>query len=247
MLFCLFLCLRYAISLNFDIFLMPLNRAVNRLRSVSVPSGEKIKGPGVNHQPDAKAIYPSSTETKPNILSGSINADMLRELVKKQPLEESDLSNALKCTPDPAKLVVDTSMALCPTNAEGVYEFKLLITSASCSLLMGQLKKLPPQIGHPVKGDAKKLAVYWKDKLSKSKMDKLEVVCFLQFLGIFGIVSEFEANDLLGLLDNASWRTVSPDLCQFLGLVNAIPGDSLFSTLPLLQTPRPSVQNVSTL
>lgn len=202
---------------------------MKQLEGVSVPSGKQVKESGVNHQADSMATHPSSTETKPNILSVSINANMLRELVKKQPLEESeDISNAFKCTPDPAKLVLDTSMALFPTNAEGGYEFKLLVTSASCSLLLNQLKKLLPQIGHPVKGDAKKLAIYWKDKISKSKRDELEVICFLQFLGIYGIVSEFKADDLLGLLDNSYWKTVSPDLCQFLGLDNAIPGDSPF-------------------
>ncbi|XP_010494033.1 PREDICTED: FRIGIDA-like protein 5 [Camelina sativa] len=201
------------------------NSTAKQVEVASIPSGNQIKEPGVNHQPDAIATHPSSTETKSNILPALINADMLRELVKKQPPKENeDLSNALKCTPDPAKLFLDTSMALCPTNAEGGYEFKLLVTSASCSLLLNQLKKLLPQIGHPVKGDAKKLAVHWKDKILKSKMDELEVICFLQFLGIFGIVSEFKADDLLGLLDNSYWKTVSPDLCQFLGLDNAIPG-----------------------
>ncbi|ESQ32270.1 hypothetical protein EUTSA_v10005503mg [Eutrema salsugineum] len=201
------------------------NSTVNRPRVVSVPSGDKIEESGVNHQQEAtKANYASSTETKPNILPGSINGEMLRELVEKQPLVESDLSNAIKCTPDPAKLVLDTSMALCPKNPQEGYEFKLLVTSASCSLLLDQLKKNQAKIGHPVKGDAKKLAVYWKDKISKSKKDELEVVCFLKFLGIFGIVADFKANDLLSLLDNSYWQTVSPDLCQFLGLDNAIPG-----------------------
>nr|ABE97195.1 unknown [Arabidopsis thaliana] len=36
--------------------------------------------------------------------------------------------------------------------------------------------------------------------------------------------AEFKADDLLGLLDNSYWQTVSPDLCQFLGLDDAIPG-----------------------
>ncbi|EOA19886.1 hypothetical protein CARUB_v10000134mg [Capsella rubella] len=203
----------------------PQNSTVKRVEVVSIPSGNQIKESGVNHQPDTIATHPSSTETKPNVLPSFITADMLRELVNKQPLNESeDLSNALKCTPDPAKIFLDTSMALCATNAEGGYEFKLLVTSASCSVLLNQLKKLMPQIGHPVKGDAKKLAIYWKDKILKCKRDELEVICFLQFLGIFGIVSEFKANDLLGLLDNSYWQSVSPDLCQFLGLDNAMPG-----------------------
>jgi len=219
---------------------MPLNHPVKQPEVVCVPTGKQVKESGADHQPDTIATHPSGTETKLNILSGSIKADMLRELVEKQPLKESeDLSNALKCTPDPAKLFLDTSMALCPTNTEGGYEFKMLITSASCSLLLNQLKKLLPKIGHPVKGDAKKLAVYWKDKIAKSKRDQLEVICFLQFLGIFGIVSEFKADDLLGLLDNSYWQTVSPDLCQFLGLDDAIPGYSLFSILLLLLTARP--------
>ncbi|CAN7089628.1 unnamed protein product [Brassica rapa subsp. narinosa] len=187
-------------------------------------TGEKIDESGVNHQPDGKETHPPSTEAKPNNLCGSINADMLRELLEKKPLE-SDLSNALRCTSNPAKLVLDTSMSLCPTNLEGSsYQFKLLITSDSCNLLLDQLKKLPVQIGHPVKGDAKKLAVYWREKITKNKSDELEVVCFLKFLGIYGIVSEFKTSDLLTLLDNSYWHTASPDLCQFLGLDNAITG-----------------------
>ncbi|KAF8053970.1 hypothetical protein N665_1358s0005 [Sinapis alba] len=178
---------------------------------------------GVNHQPDAKATHPPSTETKPNKLCGSFNADILRELLEKKPLER-DLSNAFRCTSDPAKLVLDTSMSLYPTNPEGSYQFKLLVTSDNCSLLLDQLKKLPAQIGNPVKGDAKKLAVYWRDKISKNKTDELEVVCFLKFLGIYGIVSEFKTSDLLVLLDNSSWQTLCPDLCQFLGLDKAITG-----------------------
>ncbi|CDY19713.1 BnaA09g03660D [Brassica napus] len=115
-------------------------------------------------------------------------------------------------------------MSLCPTNLEGSYQFKLLITSDSCNLLLDQLKKLPVQIGHPVKGDAKKLAVYWREMITKNKSDELEVVCFLKFLGIYGIVSEFKTSDLLNLLDNSYWHTACPDLCQFLGLDNAITG-----------------------
>ncbi|KAL1220857.1 FRIGIDA-like protein 5 [Cardamine amara subsp. amara] len=178
----------------------------------------------VPSQPYAIATHPSSSQTKSNIFSGSITADMLRELLKKTSLGESeDLFNALKCTQDPAKLVLDTSMALFPSNPKGSYEFKLLITSANCFLLLNQMKKLMPQIGDTVKHDAKKLAVYWKDKFPMSKQCNLEVICFLEFLGIFGIVSEFKANDLLGLLNNSYWRTVSPNLFQFLALEYAIP------------------------
>ncbi|CAH8326891.1 unnamed protein product [Eruca vesicaria subsp. sativa] len=201
------------------------SKTVNQVKVVSAPSGEKVEESGVNHQqPDAKATYPLSTETEPKILSGSINADTLRKLLEKQPPKESDIFNAIKCTSDPAKLVLDTSMALCPKTPEEGFEFKLLVTSDSCSLLLDQLKKLPPQNEHPMKADAKKLAVHWKEKVSKSKTDELEVVCFLKFLGIFGIVSEFKAHDLLGLLDSSYWQTVSPDLCQFLGLDSAVPG-----------------------
>ncbi|KAJ0253105.1 FRIGIDA-like protein 5 [Hirschfeldia incana] len=201
-----------------------LTEQITPTQSSTFPSGEKTDESGVNGQPDAKPIHALSTGTKPTTLSGSINADMLRELLEKKPLE-SDLSNALRCTSDPAKLVLDASMSLCPpTNPEGSYQFKLLITSDSCNLLLDQLKKLQAQIGNPVKGDAKKLAVYWRDKITKNKTDELEVVCFLKFLGIFGIVSEFNTSDLLGLLENPYWQTVSPDLCQFLGLDTAITG-----------------------
>ncbi|KAJ4900694.1 FRIGIDA-like protein 5 [Raphanus sativus] len=196
------------------------NSTVKQLEVVPAPSGEKIEELVVNHhQPDAKA-------TEINILSRSTNAETLRKLLEKQPPVESDLSNAIKSSPDPAKLVLDTSMALCTKNPEGGYDFNLLVTSDRCLLLLDQLKNLPLQIqiGHPVKDDAKKLAVHWKDKISKSKTDELEVVCFLKFLGIFGIVSEFKANDLLALLDSSYWQTVSPDLCQFLELDSAIPG-----------------------
>ncbi|CAF2011975.1 unnamed protein product [Brassica oleracea] len=200
------------------------NSTVNQLNVVSPPCGEKIEELVVHHQPDAKATSPLSTETEPNILSGSTNAETLRKLLEKQPPKESDISNAIRCSPDPAKLVLETSMALCPKTPEGGYDFKLLVTSDICLILLDQLKKLPLQIEHPVKDDAKKLAVHWKDEISKSKTDELEVVCFLKFVGIFGIVSEFKANDLLALLDTSYWQTVSPDLCQFLGLDSAIPG-----------------------
>ncbi|XP_013610577.1 PREDICTED: FRIGIDA-like protein 5 [Brassica oleracea var. oleracea] len=189
-----------------------------RLTEPITPSGDKIGESG-----DASPTHPLSTEAKPNNLCGSISADMLRELLEKKPLER-ELSNAFRCTSNPEKLVIDTSMSLCPTNLEGSYQFKLLITSDSCNLLLDQLKKLPVQIGHPVKGDAKKLAVYWREKITKNKSDELEVVCFLKFLGIYGIVSEFKTSDLLTLLDTSYWHTACPDLCQFLGLDNAITG-----------------------
>ncbi|KAL0738722.1 hypothetical protein Bca4012_014932 [Brassica carinata] len=200
------------------------NSTVNQLKVVPPSSGEKVEELVVNHhQPDAKETYPLTTETELNIHSGSTNADTLRKLLEKQPPVESYIFDAIKCTPNPAKLVLETSMALCP-KFEGGYEFKLLVTSDRCFLLLDQLKKLPLQIEHPVKDDAKTLAAHWKDKISKSKTDELEVVCFLKFLGIFGIVSEFKANDLLGLLDSSYWKSVSPDLCQFLELDSAIPG-----------------------
>ncbi|KAJ4877690.1 FRIGIDA-like protein 5 [Raphanus sativus] len=185
-----------------------------------------IEESGVNHQQDTNPIHPLSTETKPSNLCGSINpniSDMLRALLEKKPLKR-DIFNAFRCTSDPAKLVLDTSMSLCPTNPEGGYQFKLLVTSDSCNLLLDQLKKRHAQTGNPLKGDAKKLAVYWRDKITKNKSDELEVVCFLKFLGIFGIVSEFNTSDLLSLLENPYWQTVCPDLCQFLGLDNAITG-----------------------
>ncbi|CAA7038132.1 unnamed protein product, partial [Microthlaspi erraticum] len=187
---------------------------------VSVPSvvvGES----GVNRQADVTTTHASRAEIRAKILSGSINADMLRKLVGgNQPIVESDLSNAFKCTPDPAKLVLDTCMTLCPTSSE----FKLLIDSPTCSVLLNHLEKQKPQIGQPLKGYAKKLAAHWKYKISNNKADDLEIVCFLQFLGIFGIVSEFKAYDLLALLDTPYWRNVSPDLCQSLGLDKDIIG-----------------------
>lgn len=83
---------------------------------------------------------------------------------------------------------------------------------------------ISPQIGPSLKENAKKLAVEWEVKMRAVPENPFEILCFLQFLATYGLVSSFNTYDILKLLEKISQHKEALELCTTLGFADNIPG-----------------------
>ncbi|XP_010659992.1 FRIGIDA-like protein 2 isoform X2 [Vitis vinifera] len=132
----------------------------------------------------------------------------------------SQVSDALRSSPSPATLVLDAILLLLK-NGEGDFEESVV---RHCVLLLEQLVQLvsiPPKVDGEVREKARRLAVEWKEKMRMESMG--EVMGFLEILGIYGLVGEFDRDDLLELFEVVAVRDRAPELCRVLELEEKMP------------------------
>ncbi|XP_048324115.2 FRIGIDA-like protein 5 [Ziziphus jujuba] len=86
-----------------------------------------------------------------------------------------------------------------------------------------QLMGLSPQIGPSVRDDARKLALEWEVKMRAAPENSFEILCFLQFLATYGLVSSFNTDDILKLLKKISQHKEALELCTTLDFADNIP------------------------
>lgn len=135
-----------------------------------------------------------------------------------------EVSNALKASVDPAKLVLDSMQGFYPSNSsqEGI-KYDANIIRRSCILLLDELKKFSPVISSHVKEESLKLASEWKGDLSVSNKDSLEVLGFLKLVATYDLGSSFDASELQMLLDIISQHCQTSELQQALGIFKTEP------------------------
>ncbi|XP_048324915.2 FRIGIDA-like protein 5 [Ziziphus jujuba] len=93
----------------------------------------------------------------------------------------------------------------------------------NCISRFDQLMRLSPQIGPSVREDAMKLALEWQVKMRAVPENSFEILCFLQFLATYGLVSSFNTDDILMLLEKISQHKEALELCTTLGFADNIP------------------------
>uniref|UniRef100_A0A5B6YX63 FRIGIDA-like protein n=1 Tax=Davidia involucrata TaxID=16924 RepID=A0A5B6YX63_DAVIN len=131
---------------------------------------------------------------------------------------------ALKMSSDPAKLVLDAMQGFYPPYLKkGDTELEVSVIRRSCSLLLGQLMRVSPQIKPHVKEEAMKLAVGWKAKLEVGNENSLEVLGFLQVVATYGLVSAFDGDDLFKLFETIAKHREAPELFRELGFTDKVP------------------------
>lgn len=130
----------------------------------------------------------------------------------------------LQMSPDPAKFVLDSIQGPISEHwKRGDAGFEASVMT-DYIFVFEQLFRSLPQIQPFVKEDARKLAVEWKAKLRPNADSSLEILCFLQFLATYGLVSLFSENEILKFLEKISQHKHTLDLCCTLGFAEKIPG-----------------------
>ncbi|CAI0384342.1 unnamed protein product [Linum tenue] len=136
-------------------------------------------------------------------------------------LSENEVTNALRNSPDPAKMIFNLiedslvhqeSKAIITCN-ESVLRYQVL--------LLQQLSSVSPVVtphGHEA---ARRLAVAWRGSL---RLEAMDILAFLLFLAAYGLATHFEEDDVLKLAGRITHYKKSPDLWRALGLTMKVPG-----------------------
>ncbi|XP_002960412.2 FRIGIDA-like protein 3 [Selaginella moellendorffii] len=174
-------------------------------------------------------------------LCETMDGDGLRRFIVEHRKEfaslRHELPGALKCAVDPARMVVVALEAYLPDPSSSTR--KASDASASrraCILLLECLQVVlaDPVLGvdHPVvpshvKEVAKDMAEKWRSRMDVQKDaaggSSLDAQAFLQLLATFGISSEYDEEELCGLISAIARRKKTPALCRAIGLSARIP------------------------
>lgn len=91
-------------------------------------------------------------------------------------------------------------------------------------LLLEVLCGVSPNVGVEVREKAKKLAVEWKGKVNLEVENQFEAMGFLHLVAAFGLVSEFNMDELVDHMVVVARYRQATDLCRTLGLGDKITG-----------------------
>lgn len=147
-----------------------------------------------------------------------------------------ELTPAIRSAPDPAKLVLDAlSMFYFASSAPKGEVVEKLTTRRTCINLLERLMTVEPNIGSPVREQALKLAMEWKQNLTDEGRDNgMDVIGLVQLIVSYRLVLEFKVDELLELLLLICRRKQAVHLCRSLSLTEYVPGklesDILFSS-----------------
>ena len=76
-----------------------------------------------------------------------------------------------------------------------------------------------------LKEEALKMATEWMANLGKKYRSPGNVYGFLHFIVAYGLMSNYEADELLDLLISANHHKATPNLCRMLGLADKVLGE----------------------
>ncbi|RLM84564.1 FRIGIDA-like protein 3 [Panicum miliaceum] len=164
----------------------------------------------------------------------------LSENCKKLASLRDELSVALRCATDPARLVLDSLEGFFPpdqTDSPGNKQNALQVQRRSCIVLM---EAIAPALGakeqggndpwsSEIKEQAKAIAEEWKSKLAEVDLDasngySLEAQALLQLLTTFNVDSVLDEDELCKIVVAVSRRKQTAVTCRSLGLNERIPG-----------------------
>ncbi|XP_056855358.1 FRIGIDA-like protein 3 isoform X1 [Raphanus sativus] len=155
-------------------------------------------------------------------------------------LLKEEIPVAFRAAANPASLVLDALEGFYPPpTSDGKKDANLLGMRRTCVMLMECLgvllygldsNSVADVLSEDVKDRAKGVAEGWSPLLESLDMDaagngnSLEAHAFLQLLATFGVVSEFEEDEILKLIPMVSRRRQAAELCRSLGLSQKMPG-----------------------
>lgn len=101
----------------------------------------------------------------------------------------------------------------------------------SCVLLLEVLTGISPNVGLEVRERAKKLALEWKGKVSTDGENQFEALGLLHLVTAYGVVSEFNMDELVDHLVIIARYRQATELCRRIGLGDKIGGKILYCHL----------------
>ena len=187
------------------------------------------------HKQEIDLTASSSTSPWPELKSFCANMDgkslrtFLYDRMEDQDNHQDSLCSAvcdaLKYASDPAKLVLDVMPGCLRSQPEFDESLVLSKVRNSRILLLEQLITISPQINSCVKEEALKMATEWMANLGKKYRSPGNVYGFLHFIVAYGLMSNYEADELLDLLISANHHKATPNLCRMLGLADKVLGE----------------------
>ncbi|ONI04686.1 hypothetical protein PRUPE_6G334600 [Prunus persica] len=176
----------------------------------------------LEHTPGNNATVPFSKSIQSRIYRNGRDLQLfLNEHLKSHDLLGTEISAILQASSDPAKLVLDAMQGFYPSNSvveNWECDFDLSVIRRSCILLLQELKRVSPQINPQVRGESKKLAGNWKDRMIVVVENWLEVLGFLLLLTTYDLTSTYDENELQSLLVVVSQHSLATELRQALGI-----------------------------
>ncbi|PON73970.1 Frigida-like [Parasponia andersonii] len=116
--------------------------------------------------------------------------------------------------PDPTKHVLDIMEgSFSQLWRKGDVGFKAGVMKSYISIFE-QLLRISPPIEVPVREEAMKLAGEWKEKMRANTENSLEVLGFLQFLAMYGLVSSLNEDEILNFLGIISQNEYALELSR---------------------------------
>lgn len=148
---------------------------------------------------------------------------LLKEFRNDQDLFIEKVSPALQMSLDPARLVLDVLQEFySPQTRKRDINCDANLNK-NCTLLLDKLVRVPPEMKPHVKVKAMALAVEWKEAIRTEAENSFEVLVFLQFLAIYGLIYGFNGDEIFTLLKTVGQHDKAPELCWALGFADKIP------------------------
>uniref|UniRef100_A0A3Q7F7A6 FRIGIDA-like protein n=1 Tax=Solanum lycopersicum TaxID=4081 RepID=A0A3Q7F7A6_SOLLC len=158
------------------------------------------------------------------IMDGKSLQIFLIEHEKELALMSDDIFEALQMSPDPAKLVLDAMEGFCPPHLrKRETEFEGSVARRSCILLLEQLIRVSPEIQGSVREIARCIASDWKVKIEATEGNQDEILVFLYLLAAYSLVSFFDADELMILLESVAKHDKFAELCCALDMKQNLP------------------------
>ncbi|XP_062084593.1 FRIGIDA-like protein 5 [Humulus lupulus] len=160
--------------------------------------------------------------SSPNFQSSSTTSKRSSEHVLLEELTQDKILAVLQM-PNPAKQVLDIveeSFSKLWESGDVGFQESVMMSYIS---LFEQLLGISPQIESQLRAVAIKVACEWKEKIRANTENFLELLGFLQFLGIYGIVSIFDDDDISSFMDMITQNKHALELSRSIASAYKIP------------------------
>ncbi|XP_020421499.1 uncharacterized protein LOC18774404 [Prunus persica] len=189
------------------------------------PAGNRVSFPVKIEEPESSPVRNVATSSSPNLQLDAITYERnlqqrLDEHFSENNSVQSKMFDYLRVSIDPGRLALTTMQkSLSEYWRKGGLEATVMMKNIS----MLEELIICTNRSH-VRKDAEELAVKWKAKMGANTDNSLEILCFLQFIATYGLVSTFDVDETVKLLGMISQHKQAIELHQTLGVADKIPG-----------------------
>ncbi|PON73957.1 Frigida-like [Parasponia andersonii] len=155
---------------------------------------------------------------------GKALIDYLKYNLKDHESVREDVRDVLKGFEDSGKLVLEAIKGFhSPELKIGVVHTELSCVRRGCVVLLEELIKVRPLISGQVKEEACKLASAWETKMKPQMVNSMEIWGFLLVLDAYGLVDNFDRDEILKFVGCVVQRRLAPEMFRSLGLSENAP------------------------